>query len=250
MKKKSKTHQTDRYAKKPSFGDFAQGVTAGVPIAIGYMPIAIAFGVLAREASLSVEEAVLMSVLVFAGASQFMAASMLLTGAGGLQIIVATLFVNLRHLIMSMAVHDKLPKMQPAWRPIISFGITDETFAFLTLSKPEHQTALTPQFSAGLMGIAYLSWVIGTAVGGLGARYIPAQISAAMTIGLYAMFIGLLIPHIQTSLRVGAIAGTSMLLNTVLARVLDPGWAIVIATMLGASMGLLLEKEPLCHRSG
>lgn len=250
MKQQSDTYQIDRYSTNPPLRDFVQGVAAGIPIAGGYAPIAIAFGVLAREAHLSVEEAVLMSVLVFAGASQFMAASMLIAGAGGPQIILATFFVNLRHLIMSMAVHNQLREIKTIWRPVISFGITDETFAFLTLSKRERQTTVSPYFSIGLMGIAYLGWITGTAVGGLGARYIPAQVSAAMTLGLYAMFIGLLIPHVQTSVRIGAIAGTSMLLNTALDRVLDPGWAIVAATMLGASLGLLLEKEPLCDRFG
>lgn len=224
--------------------EFFQGVTRGVPIAVGYLPIAIAFGVLAREAHLSVHEAVLMSGLVFAGASQFMAASMVLAGAGGFQIILATLFVNLRHLIMSMAVHNRLCETNTGWRALVSFGVTDETFALLTLSTSEDKAVVTPYFSVGLMGIAYLGWVLGTAAGGLGARYIPPQVSAAMTMGLYAMFIGLLTPHVRQSLRMGLIAAVSMVLNTALQTVLTSGWAIVLATIAGASLGILIKEEP------
>jgi 4-azaleucine resistance transporter AzlC len=224
--------------------EFAQGVTRGIPIAVGYLPIAMAFGVLAREAHLSTHEAVLMSGLVFAGASQFMAASMVLAGAGGVQIILATLFVNLRHLIMSMAVHDRLCEANAGWRALVSFGITDETFALLTLANSAEQARVTPYFSSGLMGIAYLGWVLGTAVGALGARYIPPQVSTAMTMGLYAMFIGLLTPHVRQSLRIGLIAGLSMILNTALGTVWTPGWSIVWATIGGASLGVLLKEEP------
>ena len=46
---------------------FTQGIKSGLPIALGYFPIAIAFGALAVQAQLSWIEATLMSVIVFAG---------------------------------------------------------------------------------------------------------------------------------------------------------------------------------------
>jgi len=231
----------------PPSKEFLLGARAGLPVAIGYLPIAIAFGALAIEAHLSPQEAVLMSALVFAGASQFMAVSMMLAGAGGLQIVIATLFINLRHSVMSMAVHHTVKEPKQSWRALLSFGITDETFALLTLqdAKAPTQANRTRFFAVGLIGIAYAGWVVGTAIGSWGARVIPSAISDSMTIGLYAMFISLLVPHVRRSVRVALIAGVSMALNAVLSLFISPGWAIVLATILGASFGLLLgEAEP------
>lgn len=229
-----------------------QGMKAGLPIGIGYFPIAVAFGALAMEAGLRVGDAALMSVLVFAGASQFMAAGMMIASAGGLQIILATFFVNLRHFMMSMAVHHRLENVGEGMRALVSFGITDETFAYLTL-QAEHpggdrgaatgvgESAISPWFTLGLNTIAYLGWVSGTVLGGFSAQVIPAEVSTAMTFGLYALFIGLLMPSVLRSRAVVVIAGASMVLNTLLGLVMDPGWSIVLATVLAAALGAVME---------
>ncbi len=64
-----------------------------------------------------------------------------------------------------------------------------------------------------------------------------------MTVGLYGLFIGLLVPPAKKSVRFALIALVSMLLNWILSQVLDLGWAIVLATILAAGLGILLIKE-------
>lgn len=222
-----------------------QGIKNGFPIALSYFPIAIAFGALAVQSRLTWVEATLMSLIVYAGASQFVGISMLLVGAGAAQIITTTLFLNLRHLIMSLVVNDQMRDYPQGWKNLLSFGITDETFAMLTLGgSDEIQDQLTPFYTAGLMGIAYLGWVTGTALGGLGASFIPSEITTAMTVGLYGLFIGLLVPAARKSLSFAGIALASMMLNTLLGQVLDSGWAIVLATVGAASLGIVIFKEP------
>ena len=87
-----------------------------------------------------------MSVIVFAGASQFVGVSMIIAGAGVLQIIATTFFINLRHLIMSLAVNDQIRDFNPAWKGFLSFFITDETFALLTLGEGEFGERKTPSY--------------------------------------------------------------------------------------------------------
>ena len=224
---------------------FLQGVKTGLPIAFGYFPIAIAFGALAVQAQLTWFDATLMSVIVFAGASQFVSVTMLLAGADFLQIITTTLFLNLRHLIMSLAINDQMRQFPQSWKNILSFGITDETFALLTLGRAsdDNEGNLTPEYMAGLMSISYLGWVSGTAVGGLGASFIPAEITTAMTVGLYGLFIGLLVPPARKAISFGMIAVVSMGFNYLLSLFLDSGWAIVLATILAAGLGIFLIKE-------
>ncbi len=221
-----------------------QGIQAGLPIFLGYFPIAIAFGALAVQAQFNWTEAVLMSLIVFAGASQFVGVSMFLAGAGAAQIIIATFFLNMRHLIMSLAVNDQMRKFTVGWKGFLSFFITDETFALLTLGGGEGQSEpRTPTYMAGLMITSYLGWVSGTAVGGLGAGFIPAEITTAMTVGLYGLFIGLLVPPARKSISFAVIALCSMILNWVLGLIVDTGWAIVLATIVAAGLGIILIKE-------
>lgn len=216
---------------------------AGLPISAGYFPIAVAFGALAMEAGLTIRDASLMSLLVFAGASQFMAAGMMIAGAGGLQIILATFFVNLRHLMMSLVVHHRLEKSGIGLRALVSFGITDETFAYLTLQEANDGRGINPWFTAGLNLAAYLGWNTGTLLGAISAQVIPAEISTAMTFGLYALFIGLLMPSVKRSRVVALIAGVSMVLNSLLGLVLEAGWAMVLATTLGAALGAVIGER-------
>jgi len=225
--------------------EIIRGFKAGLPIALGYIPIAIAFGALAAEAQISWYEGTLMSIIVYAGASQFVGVSMLLVGAGSMQIITTTLFLNMRHLIMSLAVNDRMRDFPQSWKNLLSFGITDETFALLTLGTAGEDTGadLTPLYMAGLTGTAYLSWVIGTAVGGLGANLIPVNITTAMTVGLYGLFIGLLVPPARKSISYTVIALVSMALNSLLGLFLDFGWAIVLAMIMAAGLGIFLIRE-------
>ena len=223
--------------------NFLQGIKAGLPIAAGYFPIAIAFGALAAQADLSWFDAGLMSVIVFAGASQFVGVSMIIAGAGAIQIIATTFFLNLRHLIMSLAVNDQIREFSPAWKGFLSFFITDETFALLTLGEEGGSKGKTPLHLAGLMLTAYTGWVSGSVVGGLGAGFIPDEITTAMTVGLYALFIGLLVPPARKAVGFGVIALVSMVLNWGLSQYLDSGWSIVIATVVAAGLGVAIIKE-------
>ena len=225
--------------------EFTRGVRAGLPISLSYFPIAVAFGALAVQADLTWFEATLMSLLVFAGASQFVSISMLLAGAGMLQIIAATFILNLRHLIMSLTVQARIRFFPQAWKNLLSFGITDETFALLTLGGREEGSSgeLTPRYVLGLMSTAYLGWVSGSAAGGLGAGFVPESITTSMTVGLYAMFIGLLVPAARESKLLAGIALVSMAANTILGRFLESGWSIVISTLTAAGLGALVKEE-------
>lgn len=110
---------------------FYQGVKRALPVAIGYLPIAITFGVVAKSAELPSIMIVLMSIMVFAGASQFVAVNLIASGAGILGVIITIFFVNLRHILMSATTSEKLKNQSKGWLALISFGITDESFSII-----------------------------------------------------------------------------------------------------------------------
>ena len=166
---------------------FSAGIKAGSSIAIGYFPVALTFGLLAKTAGLSLIEATAMSIFVYAGASQYMALSLITAGVAPLLIVTSTFVVNIRHFLMTAALNEK---MQPArkWvKATYAFGITDETFSMLATGK---KGKIPTAFAFGVALIAYGSWVIFTAIGHVIGANLPLFLQAAMSIALYAMFIG------------------------------------------------------------
>lgn len=106
-------------------GLWKKGIQAGLPIAIGYMPIAFTFGLLAKTAGLSLFETVGMSIIVFAGASQYIALSMVAAATGAAELILTTFIMNIRHLLMSASLKERATE-DPKWiKAIYAFFITD-----------------------------------------------------------------------------------------------------------------------------
>src|SRR5699024_6281116 len=113
---------------KDSFGRkamFQRGLQAGFPIILGYIPVAITFGVLAAQGGLSLIQLTMMSALVYAGASQFMGVNMIVAGSAAVEIIVATLVLNFRHFIMSLSfMNDVKETVSMKSRIGLSLGLT------------------------------------------------------------------------------------------------------------------------------
>lgn len=150
-----------------SWLEFRRGIGAGVPLLVGYLPISVAFGVIAAQGNIPLGHAVAMSALVFAGASQFLAVNMIASGAGTAAVVLATFMINLRHLIMSLSLMSQLRPSSRWIRAAASFGITDETFAVASMEAEESKHPLAPAFLFGLILMAYGSWVTGTWLGGV-----------------------------------------------------------------------------------
>lgn len=225
-----------------SFMMIRKGVTVGFPIMLGYLPIAITYGVLAKQSGMSIMELTLMSVLVFAGASQFMSTNMIAVGAGAAEIIIATFVLNFRHFIMSLSFMNRIRGIAFKWKAPLALGLTDETFAVSSLHSEKAKLEKGALFYASLFLTAYISWIGGSFLGGVLGEFIPEKWSQSMGIALYAMFIGLLIPSVKKELKIGLIAILAMLINWFCTSILgmSSGWAIVIGTVVGGFGGIFL----------
>jgi 4-azaleucine resistance transporter AzlC len=226
--------------------EILRGVKAGVPVAVGYVPMAMAFGVLATHTGLSVLQAGAMSMFVYAGASQFAALGLLAGGASALAIILATLVLNFRHFLMSVALSRRIPLARgrgarSALAPfVLGFGITDETFVVACL---DH--ALGPWFFLGVAATAYLAWLSGTLIGAGFSSLIPAVVARGMGVALYAMFIAILVPGVKSSWLNGMVAVAGALIAWGASHVLPglpPGWRIVIAILVASAIGALIGE--------
>ena len=224
-------------ANKPA--QFLRGLKASVPVILGFIPIAIAFAIMARQAGFTVGQTTLMSAAVLAGAAQMMSTGMVAQGSAVITIVIATFILNLRHLIMSTCVMAKMEPC-PKWlRLLASFGVTDESFAVFTTQGKENNGIM---FFLGLICGTYLSWVLGSFAGALFSSLLPERLSMSLGIALYAMFIGLLLPGLRGKLRLFILVLLTALLNSVLRIFMASSWALIAATLLGAFIGVFFVE--------
>ena len=214
---------------------FLAGLKTGLPIVIGYVPIGIAYAIMARQAGLSIGQTCAMSLLVYAGASQMMAAGMVGQGAGLLAVVLATFVLNLRHLIMSMCVMNKMEPAPTGIKLLAAFGITDESFAVFTTDK---RAIHTVWFFLGLGISIYLAWNLGSLIGAVAMDVLPTILTACLGVALYAMFIALLMPNLPGNGRLALLALLTAVCNTLLNLVMASSWALIVSTLVCAFAGV------------
>jgi 4-azaleucine resistance transporter AzlC len=211
---------------------FRDGVRAALPVVLGYLGIGFAAGVVERTAGMSYAEILLLSTVLYAGSAQFVVTGMLGSPAAG--IVLTVFFLNLRHLLLAAALAPRL-RAVPAWKnALLGLQLTDETFVVASSKE-----AIRPAWMAGLNLAAWSTWAAANLAGAALSGY--AGDTRALGFALPAMFAGLLV--LQSKSRAGWAAGGIAAFSGIAIHSFWPGpWAIVAATLLGASAGLALER--------
>ncbi|MDF2674747.1 MAG: hypothetical protein K0R09_3015 [Clostridiales bacterium] len=222
---------------------FLDGIKSAVPIALGYILVSIAFGILSKSAGIPNYISILMSLMVYAGAGQFMAANLIFAGASPYEIVLAELIINLRHFLYTATISQRLEKgLSKKWTALLSYGITDETFAVASIREEQ---SLNRFFLLGLNLLSYFSWTFSTIIGVLLGDALPASLSSSMGIALYSMFIALLVPSLKKSKIIAVVACIAMICHSILRFTpgisnMSSGWSIIISTIAAAFAGALI----------
>lgn len=215
------------------------GAGEAFPIVMGYIPVGFAFGILAQKAGISLLNTLLMSLFVYAGSSQLIAAGLIAAGSGIWTIILTTLIVNLRHMLMSAALSPYFRGWKKMELAAFSFELTDETFAVHSSRFARGQTDKFETFTVNLT--AQLSWVIGTWLGVAAGQLIQDVKPYGIDFALPAMFIALLVLQIRnrTQVIVAILAG---LLSLILMQAGLTSWNVIAAAVLAAAFGVIIER--------
>lgn len=210
--------------------NFFKGIAAGFPIALGYLPVALTFGFIAETTGLTLVETIAMSAFVFAGAAQYMSLSLIAIGTGAIEIIFTTFILNIRHLLMSIAINEKAEQDHPLKKSLYAFGMTDEVFAVTSTKEGK----LTSTYILGVALMAYASWVINSGIGYAVGTSLPAMLQQSMSIALYALFIALLVPSLKKHRKIVFLASFAAIINSLLSVFIPIGWSIIISTLASA----------------
>lgn len=224
-----------------------EGFKDGTPIIMGFIPIAMAFGILCKTAEITLLESLGFSMIVFAGASQFIAVNLLIAGASIGEIILTTLLVNFRHFLFAASLSPKITKDMKNAAALIAFGLTDEIFSVASLKDKE----LSKEYMITLESCAYFALAIGTVVGYVLGGILPNVVQLSMGIALYALFTAILVPEMKKSFKVILLLSMSGVINSVCLYIFNipQGWSIVISIILVSLIGMFIKFETgeVCH---
>lgn len=219
---------------------FFKGVSHGLPICLGYFSVSFGFGILAVNSGLKAFEAIIISLTNLTSAGQAAGVGIIAAGGTFIEMVLTQVVINLRYSLMGLSLSQKLSdKFTTPHRLLTSYGITDEIFAVAASQKEK----LVPSYMYGMISVAALGWVGGTAAGAIAGTALPTQITAAMGILLYGMFIAIIIPAARKS-RKDLIVICFAALFSIAFKYLLPqvsfGFAIIISAVAASVLGAIL----------
>jgi len=186
---------------------FLKGTYDGIPIALGYIAVSFTLGIAAKKAGFTPVQATIMSLTSNASASEFSAISLIKSDAGYIEVALTTLILNLRYILMSCALSQKLDSNTALQhRFIIAYDVTDEIFGVSVAADGK----LNPLYTYGLITVALPCWALGTYLGTIVGSILPNSIMSAMNVALYCMFIAVFIPSAKKNKIIALLVVISM----------------------------------------
>ncbi|MCQ2971566.1 4-azaleucine resistance probable transporter AzlC [Methanobrevibacter gottschalkii] len=197
---------------------------------IGYAAIAI-------KAGMTPLQTISMSVLVYAGAGQFIAASMILSSASVLAIVLTNFVVNLRYFVMSTCVLNQIEDSNLPLNVLAAHTTVDESFAVFSLSEDSSIWVYL-----GIAVTAWLSWILGAAIGVVVLDLLPVIVTNSFNISLYALFVAILTPAIKENKQIAILVAITAVLNIILSQFLG-NWSLIVSTLVGAAIGMYIVDD-------
>lgn len=226
--------------------DFCKGLIDGIPICLGYLSVAFAFGIFAVESGLTVMEALLISMTCVTSAGQLAAVPIIASAGGVLELAISQLVINMRYALMSISLSQKLDaQVSLADRFAIAFINTDEVFAVASSQKG----SISKWYMYGLMLTPWLGWSSGTLIGGVAGNVLPAIVASSLGVAIYGMFIAIVVPEAKKSRPTAVCVAIAVALSCVFYYVpglnaIPGGFTIIIcAVAASAIMAVLAPIE-------
>ena len=229
------------------------GLHDGIPIALGYLSVSFAFGILVVNSGLPVWAALMISMTNLTSAGQFAGLNSILAGAPLIEVAIAQFVINIRYALMSLSLGQKFDNtVTGLQRWLIGFGITDEIFGVAS----QKGNGLKTPYMFGLIIGPYLGWAAGTFAGAYASYLLPQSLRDALGIALYGMFLAIIIPQAKRGAKFAFVIGIAVLLSYCFQWIpvlnsFVSGWSVIICAVIAAAIGALLFPiaEPQEERS-
>lgn len=221
---------------------FVKGIKNGMPICLGYLAVSFTLGITAKNAGMTAWQAMLASLTVNASAGQYAGFTVIAAGGSYLEMAVMELVANARYLLMSCSLSQKFDsKTGLLHRMLVGFDVTDEIFG-VAVSVPGK---LNPFYNYGMMAVAIPGWSLGTFFGVVMGNILPAGVVSALSVGLYGMFIAIIIPPARKNKILAILITISMVASFLFAKLpifasISSGMKTIILTVVIAGIAAIL----------
>lgn len=225
---------------------FTQGVKDCVPTLIGYISIGIAMGIVGAASNLSILEVALLSVLVYAGAAQFIICALLVSGSPFSVIVFTTFIVNLRHFLLCMTLAPSFKNYSLLKNIGIGTLVTDESFG-VAANKIAKREMINASWMNGLNLTAYIFWILSCTLGAIFGKWISNPEVLGLDFSLTAMFLALLVLQLESMERGKLKFYLSLIAYVILSMLVlcmfVPSYiAILLSTIIVATIGVVKDK--------
>lgn len=221
---------------------FKKGLRDGVPIALGYFAVAFTLGIVAKNAGLTACQTFLATVLTNASAGGYAGFKIIEENAPYIDMALTIFIVNIRYFLMSCALSQKLaPETPLIHRVILGFDVTDEIFGI----SMAFDGVLNQWYTYGAMAVSIPCWAFGAALGVIVGNILPKSLVSALSVGLYGMFIAIIIPPAKKSKIIATVVAVSMIFGFAFSKItwfsgMSSGIKVIILTVLIAFAAAIL----------
>ena len=221
---------------------FLQGIKDGSPIGIGYFSVSFTFGLAAVSSGLNWWESLLVSMMNLTSAGQFAGITVMAAAGSYLELAVSQFVINLRYALMSISLSQKVDSQFGAGKKLfLGFANTDEIFAVAMSREGE----VGSRYFGGLAVLPYLGWTLGTLAGAVCGNILPRQVSDALGLAIYGMFIAIIVPAMKKDSRILKMVLLAVALSCALYYIpvfqhISEGFAIIICAVAASAAGALL----------
>ena len=210
-----------------------------LPLLLGVVPFGLVFGVLGISSGLTETETILMSSIVFAGASQVVFVQLWAAGSAYSVIASSVALINLRHVLYSASVAEYLKKLNFKWRIVLGYLLTDESFAVSIKRLSAHGESRPIHFFMLGSGLTlWLAWQVSTIAGVVAGSTIPENWELAFAIPL--TFIAIVVPLLKNTSTI--ICALTSCLIAIFGQSLPWNTWIIVAALGGILIGASIEK--------
>lgn len=213
---------------------YKRGMKDAIPIAAGYLAVSFTLGIAARKAGIGTMAATVMSLTNNTSAGQFAALSIIASSASYLELAASQFVINIRYLLMSFALSQKLDPNVPIWkRMLLAYGVTDEIFGISVRVDGK----LNPFYTYGAISVAAPGWALGTLLGSVAGDILPVMVLNALGVALYGMFLAVVIPQAKKDRIIAGLVILSFVVSLICSRLpwigsLSSGSRVILLTVL------------------
>ncbi len=214
---------------------YKKGLKDGIPIALGYFAVAFTLGIAARKVGLTAFQVFLATGTTLASAGGYAGINVIGEAGTYFEMFLTMLIVNARYILMSCSLSQKIsPKTSTLHRMGVAFGVTDEIFGISSAVSGY----INPFYNYGAMTVSIPGWATGAALGVLVGNVLPTSVMSALSVGIFGMFLAIIIPPAKENKVIMGGVIASFLLSFVIGKIpfiannLSSGMQVIILTVV------------------